>query len=212
MRANGSRERAPDDRLREAIHFRRAKKDGLLPPSLVELRRTRSSQALPCANAPRLSEAMKGRASAISRRGASEWMHGILALENRGRRESRVANAPAASRAKIKKHTSVVTTGSPDSSGLPCAMVLTVSFVLSRVTGLVCHPPFPRIASRKLDASVGASGPHDFTVRQKRSRLQHYRRPPHPAPHVRDDRETPLVQERDKMATTLVLPGRQANF
>jgi hypothetical protein len=112
---------------------------------------------------------------------------------------------------EIIKHTSVVTTGTPVSPGLPCAMVLTVSFVLSPVTGLSCHR---RLANcfAKLDASVGASGPYDFAVRQKRSRLQHYRRPPHPAPHVRDDRETPLVQERDKMATTLVLPGRQANF
>jgi hypothetical protein len=52
-------------------------------------------------------------------------------------------------------------TGTP---GLPCAMVLTVSFVLSPVTGLCCHR---RLAenSAKLDASVGASGPHDFAVR-----------------------------------------------
>ena len=33
-------------------------KHGLLPPSLVELRRTRSSLSLPCANASRLSQAM----------------------------------------------------------------------------------------------------------------------------------------------------------
>jgi hypothetical protein len=30
-------------------------------------------------------------------------------------------DAPAASRAKLKKHTSIVTTGSPETSGLPCA-------------------------------------------------------------------------------------------
>jgi hypothetical protein len=44
-------------------------------------------------------------------------------------------------------------------------MVLTVSFVLSPVTGLGCHR---RLAdtSAKLDASVGASGPHDFAVRK----------------------------------------------
>jgi hypothetical protein len=41
--------------------------------------------------------------------------------ENRGRRECRVPNAPAASRAK-KKHTSVVTTVTPASPGIPCAM------------------------------------------------------------------------------------------
>jgi hypothetical protein len=42
-------------------------------------------------------------------------------------------------------------------------MVLTVYFVLSPVTGLFCH----RRSSSfdELDASVGASGPHDFAVR-----------------------------------------------
>jgi hypothetical protein len=37
------------------------------------------------------------------------------------------------------KHTSIVTTVTPVSPGIPRAMVLTVSFVLSPVTGLVCH-------------------------------------------------------------------------
>jgi hypothetical protein len=45
LRANGSRERAPDDRLREAIQ-RHEERAGLLPPSLFKLRRTRSSQEL----------------------------------------------------------------------------------------------------------------------------------------------------------------------
>ena len=43
-------------------------------------------------------------------------------------------------------------------------VVLTVSFVLSPVTGLVCHRR-RRNGLRRLDASVGASGPHDFAVR-----------------------------------------------
>jgi hypothetical protein len=38
---------------------------------------------------------------------------------------------------KIKKHTSIVTTVTPESPGIPYAMVLTVSFVLSPVIGLV---------------------------------------------------------------------------
>jgi len=46
--ANGARKCAPDDRLREAIHRAAYRKNGLLPPSLFELRRTgrrwRSSQ------------------------------------------------------------------------------------------------------------------------------------------------------------------------
>jgi len=54
-------------------------------------------------------------------------------------------------------------------------MVLTVSFVLSPVTGLFCHrrlrtnvlsaPGWADSNIRELDASVGASGPHDFAVR-----------------------------------------------
>jgi hypothetical protein len=49
-------------------------------------------------------------------------------------------------------------------------MVLTVSFVLSPVTGLVCHRRW-RKKLRQLDASVGASGPHDFAVRAGVARL-----------------------------------------
>jgi hypothetical protein len=42
----------------------------------------------------------------------------------------------------------------------------TVSFVLSSVTGLSCHRRPKKLASQELDASVGASGPHDFAVRK----------------------------------------------
>ena len=68
--------------------------------------------------------------------------------------------------------------------------------MLSPVTGLVCHRR-RRSCLRKLDASVGASGPHDFAVRVSAVRLQRRPRPPHPAPYVRDDRETPLCVGRD---------------
>jgi hypothetical protein len=110
---------------------------------------------------------------------------------------------------KQKAH-ELVTTGSPDQSGFPRAMVLTVSFVISPVTGLFCHRRFadidashpvgPENVSAKLDASVGASGPHDFAVRNNVVRLHAasrsrtkgppcdndcvptLSRPPHPAP------------------------------
>src|SRR5713101_730808 len=58
-------------------------------------------------------------------------------------------------------------------------MVLTVSFALSPVTGLFCHrrlrikfclSPVGPTQLRELDASVGASGPHDFAVRCNISR------------------------------------------
>src|SRR5713101_7774847 len=108
-------------------------------------------------------------------------------------------------------------------------MVLTAYVVLSPVTGLFCHR-HPRIkvlslpgradkTSARLDASVGASGPHDFAVRCNISRpracdrSQIFRpalrplarstlpRPPHPAPNVRDDHDTPLLW--DGMARVL---------
>src|ERR1700731_3199125 len=117
-------------------------------------------------------------------------MHG-LSLENGGRRECRVPAAPAASRAKQKS--SVVTTGPPVSPSIPCAMVLTAYFALPPVTGLSCHR---RLAdtSAKLDASVGAPGPHDFAVRAGAARL-----PTPPASiasrtNVRDDAYAPLIE------------------
>jgi hypothetical protein len=74
-------------------------------------------------------------------------------------------------------------------------MVLTVSFVLSPVTGLVCHRRLQIV--RKLDTSVGMSGPHDFAVRVERRSSKAPPRPPHPQPNVRDDRETPLLSGRN---------------
>src|SRR3984893_16754877 len=91
---------------------------------------------------------------------------------------------------KIKKHTSIATTLTPETPGIPRAMVLTVSFVLSRVTGLVCHPRL-RNRFRRLDASVGASGPHDFAVRERCARLA---APPASTAsrlNVRDDAQRP---------------------
>src|SRR5881394_1485368 len=91
---------------------------------------------------------------------------------------------------KIKKHTSIVTTVTPVTPGIPRAMVLTVSFALSPVTGLYCHCR-QQVTTCRLDASVGASGPHDFAVRVSsvRQRCLCVHRIP---PRVRDDREPPL--------------------
>src|SRR4051794_21641395 len=70
-------------------------------------------------------------------------------------------------------------------------MVLTVSFVISPVIGLVVTVALRSPA--KLDASVEASGPHDFAVR-----VQHRSSAAPNSVHripsrVRDDRERPLV-------------------
>jgi hypothetical protein len=75
----------------------------------------------------------------------------------------------------------MVTTVTPETPGIPRAMVLTVSFVLSPVIGLVCHRRRQN-CFRRLDAGVEASGPHDFAVRVRRPRQKRRPRPPLPAP------------------------------
>src|SRR5258707_14595707 len=84
LRANGSRERAPDDRLREAIHRAAQRKNGLLRRS-----------------APR-NDVKSRYASAFPRRDAPEVLQEPFAQENRGRRECRARDAPAASRTNEK--------------------------------------------------------------------------------------------------------------
>src|SRR5256885_4319364 len=65
----------------------------------------------------------------------------------------------------------------------------TAYFALSPVSGLVVTVTPEKLASQELDASVAASGPHDFAVRpgvfvrRDHSRLTP-KRPSHPAPHV----------------------------
>jgi hypothetical protein len=102
---------------------------------------------------------------------------------------------------EMKKAHEQVTTGSPVTPGLPCAMVLTVSFVLSPVTGLFCHR---RLLNnfRKLDTSVGASGPHDFSVRISAARLARAAASTASRLNVRDDAYAPLVRtgQRDVIA------------
>ena len=96
--------------------------------------------------------------------------------------------------AQIKKHMSSSPQARRSGSGFPCAVVLTVSFVLSPVIGLCCHrfrhdaeasmPEMP--ASRHQDHTTSPSASMRFV-------LAHRERPSHPAPNVRDDRDTPLL-------------------
>jgi hypothetical protein len=95
---------------------------------------------------------------------------------HRGRGECRVPVAPAASCAIVVIERTRVTTSTPERPAFPHAMVLTVYSALSPVTGLFCHrrqrikfclSPVGPTPLRELDASVGASGPHDFAVREQ---------------------------------------------
>jgi hypothetical protein len=102
-------------------------------------------------------------------------------LKIRGRRECRAPDAPAA--ARVVQSTRVSDHGlTPEVPGIPRAMVLTAYFRASPVTGLFCHRHFRELCPRKLSASVGAPGPHDFAVRASVARLATPPRPPHHAP------------------------------
>jgi hypothetical protein len=54
-------------------------------------------------------------------------------------------------------------------------------------------PSLAKIASRKLDAGVEASGPHDFSVRKQNALVSSAACVHRIQPRVRDDRDTPLV-------------------
>jgi hypothetical protein len=90
-------------------------------------------------------------------------------------------------------------------------MVLTVSSALSLVTGLSCHH---RLADHpaKLDASVGASGPHGFAVRKpchSSFDIAHVHRIP---PRVRDDREPPLQWDETASDMQVICLGRERKY
>jgi len=109
-----------------------------------------------------------------------------------GGREDRVRAAPAVSRAKAERKTHTSIQVQRKQSGLPCAMVLRLISCSPWRPAFCHHRRCDAKHHHQLDASIGASGPHDFAVRfgavrQKRRRVHRI------LPRVRDDRETPLV-------------------
>src|SRR5262245_54357140 len=98
-------------------------------------------------------------------------------------------------------------------------MVLRLIRALPGETRLCCHRPcdaesvVTSATMRKRIARgtcIGAPGPQDFAVRRIVSRLAQkrltVRRPSHPAPNVRDDREAPLVSSAGRAKDRSDLP------
>ena len=80
-------------------------------------------------------------------------------------------------------------------SGLPCAMALRL--IRGRlVTGFLATIAIGNFRFRRLDASTGASDPHDFAVRCRCARLTHCR-VHRSLPHVRDDGQRPSAAGQD---------------
>jgi hypothetical protein len=131
----------------------------------------------------------------------------FFSLDQEGAGNAGRVSAPAASYAKVESirvshHRFAETFRHSLHDGV------TAYFALSLVIGLVVT-----IASGsgyRLDISVEISGPHDFAVRDQRVRLQRKPRPSHPAPNVRDDRDTPLFSGAEwREVVKVICPSAQ---
>src|SRR6202171_1337121 len=116
-------------------------------------------------------------AFATSPRHAPELLHKSLA--QRGRGECRMPNAPAASCALLLVERTRVTTSTPESPGIPArngfnslcrALPGDRAILPPSSADMSCLSPVGPTQLRELDASIGASGPHDFAVRCNISR------------------------------------------
>jgi len=100
--------------------------------------------------------------------------------------------APAASCAKQKSTRAKSPQVRPDQSGFPRANGFN-GFLRALPGDRALLPP-SSADFRRFDAGIEASGPHDFTVRDRQRSSAMPSRPSHPAPNVRDDREAPLIE------------------
>jgi hypothetical protein len=93
--------------------------------------------------------------------------------------------------------------------GIPCATVYDLWRALPGVRDLIVTVTNGS-SSARLAPAQGAPGPHDFAVRFGRARRTRLKRPSHPAPNTRDDREAPLSRARDGRNVRLIWPFRQS--
>jgi hypothetical protein len=148
----------------------------------------------------------------ISRHEVSEFCNALRPNKSEGAGNAGCTLHPRSRVQKMHKeaHTSIQV--QRRQSDIPCAMVLTVSFVLSPATGLSCHRRSREaLASQELDASVGASGPHDFAVRigtlvsrTAASTASH--------PNVRDDGQRPSCGTGWRELVALICPTAKVEY
>ena len=143
------------------------------------------------------------RGSAFSRHDASEFCETIAPSE-----DQRARGMPGAQCTRslvcagvVLVCTRVFTAEAPETSGIPHAMVLRLISRSPRGPGFLA-PVALWIIPQSL---TPASGRQDHTTSPSASgaaRLASPKRPSHPAPNVRDDRDTPLLVGRDGANTT----------
>jgi hypothetical protein len=151
-------------------------------------------------------------AFSFSRRDAPGVVHARCPQKNRGRRECRVRAAPAVSRAKCTSKCAHEHTGSAEAIRHSLRDGFTVSFALSLVTGFLATIIPEKLASQELDASIGASGPHDFAVRFTRRSSRAYPRPPHPAPRFLTIASAPLVGSGWRKLVEMICPTTEGKY
>jgi hypothetical protein len=169
------------------------RKSGLLPPSLVELRRTRSSRSLSSGAHSRDPLAPRNdvdTASRSRRMFCARYSFISLPSSVRGRGEAGRPMRPIAACANVVVERTRVSQVTPESPGTPRAVVYSLSRALPGDQTWSCHR-HRRCLNRRLDASLEASGPHAFAVRLTRHSSKARSTATASPPHVRDDRERP---------------------
>jgi hypothetical protein len=89
---------------------------------------------------------------------------------------------PIAARAEVVVVSTRVSQVTPEIARHSPRNGFTAYVVLSPAIGLFVTVTLEKLASHELDASVEASGPHDFAVRVSAVRQKRFQRPPHPVP------------------------------
>src|SRR6516164_2611996 len=98
------------------------------------------------------------------------------------------------------------TAGTSRSTGLPCAMGLRLIRDLPGDQALLS--PSPRIILRSLTPAQGRQD-HKISPYASCHSSRDASRPSHPAAYVRDDREAPLMRQRDARMIVLICPTAQ---
>ena len=118
-------------------------------------------------------------------------------MKIKGRREDRMRAAPAVSQAVCKEICCPRAYRFSGEHPASPTQWLYGLYMVAPVTGFLATViPGKRSLPEELDASTGASGPHDFTVRNSSARLS----PPRvhrSLPHVRDDGQRPFLMGQD---------------
>jgi hypothetical protein len=118
--------------------------------------------------------------SAISRRVASEFLQPDGPPKKKRAQGKPGARCTRGLACKLHKKTHTSIQVQRRQSGLPCAVGYGLFRALPGDRAFLPPSPLRSFASRELDTSVGASGPHDFTVRHGNVRHSPPSRPPHP--------------------------------